>query len=166
MIESLEVGSYWLHVEGHGTDEDQFELTVHCADDPFPVPTPAPTPELSPCLYNHITCGDTITDTTLYQDNTYVRVRATRGKKRSVRAIPPARRSAGQTNSFPASATITPRAPQAPKHTRLHPNPRYGNATSGGEKLFLLTVFGPTSVYMTTCTAYTDFDTVVRVFKE
>ena len=34
-----------------------------------------------------------------------------------------------------------------------------------GEKMFLLSVFGPTSVYMTTCTAYTDFDTVVLGFR-
>lgn len=115
VIADLNVGTYWLHVEGNrsvtnGTvvpAEGTFELVVLCMDLPV---TPAPTPILSPCLYDYITCDDTIMASTIGKPDIQ------------------------------------------------------GNYS--GDALYLLTLFGPTSVYMTTCTKFTDFEAQITVYDE
>ena len=55
-FEIPEEGSYWLHVEGNGTDEGVFFLDIACAN--TPVPSFAPTRDLTPCTWDYLTCYD------------------------------------------------------------------------------------------------------------
>ena len=57
-LEFWEVGSYWLHVEGNGTDEGVFFLDVACEN--TPVPSFAPTMDLTPCTWDYLTCSDVV----------------------------------------------------------------------------------------------------------
>ena len=55
-LQILEIGAYWLHVEGNGTDEGVFFLDIACAN--TPVPSFAPTRDLTPCTWDYLTCYD------------------------------------------------------------------------------------------------------------
>lgn len=55
-LQILEIGAYWLHVEGNGTDEGVFFLDIACEN--TPAPSPSPTTDLNPCTWDYLTCSD------------------------------------------------------------------------------------------------------------